>query len=324
MDKPLVSIIIPAYNSGKYLDETIKSAIAQTWPNKEIIIVDDGSADKSLEIAKKYQNDHVKVFGQANKGASAARNRGIKEAKGDYIQFLDADDLLAPDKIEKQLNAIGNDPNTMAFGSLVRFSKEAEIASKEAGGFLTNDYISGRDLLFDLFGGNSKSHMGGMIALHAWLTPAQMIKDAGGWNESLTVDDDGEFFCRVVLKAQKIKYVKHAVCYYRKHEHNQHLSAQKSLKAYQSAFDAIRLKQQHTGNDPAFNVLLANQAVLILNSFYPTHPQLCREMQDFINRMGGNNWQPYQEGGHKILRQLFGWKAVKLLSYYKNKLAPNK
>jgi len=324
MDQPLVSIIIPAYNSGKYLDETIRSVMQQTWPNKEIIIVDDGSADNSLEIAKQYKSDQVKVFGQSNKGASGARNRGIKEAKGDYIQFLDADDLLAPDKIEKQLQAIGDDPNTMAYGALVRFSNKAEIASKEAGGFLTEDYSNGRDLLFDLFGGNSATHTGGMIALHAWLTPARIIKDAGGWNEALTIDDDGEFFCRVVLKAQKIKYVKDAVCYYRKHEHNEHLSAQKSLKAYQSAFEAIRLKQQHTGNDPAFNVLLANQAMLILNSLYPAYPQLCRQMQDFIEQMGGNNWQPYQEGGHKILRQLFGWKAVKLLSYYKNKLVPNR
>ncbi|MGZ3777530.1 MAG: glycosyltransferase family 2 protein [Mucilaginibacter sp.] len=324
MDQPLVSIIIPAYNSGKYLGETIRSVMRQTWPNTEIIIVDDGSADNSLEIAKKHQNDRVKVIGQANKGASGARNRGIKEAKGDYIQFLDADDLLAPDKIEKQLKAIVNDPNTMAYGALVRFSKESEIASKEAGGFLTRDYASGKDLLYDLFGGNSATHTGGMIALHAWLTPAQIIRDAGGWNETVTVDDDGEFFCRVVLKAEKIKYVKDAVCYYRKHEHNENLSAQKSLKAYQSAFDAIRLKQQHTGNDPAFNVLLANQAMLILNSLYPTHPQLCREMQDFIDQMGGNNWQPYQEGSHKILRQLFGWKTVKLLSHYKNKLVPNK
>jgi len=323
MSQPLVSIIIPAYNSGKYLDETIQSAMQQTWPNKEVIIVDDGSADNSLEIAKKYQNDRVRVFGQANKGASGARNRGLKEAKGDYIQFLDADDLLAPDKIEKQLKAIGNDPNTMAYGALVRFSKEAEMAS-QAGGYLTKDYASGRDLLFDLFGGNSATHTGGMIALHAWLTPVQVIRDAGGWNETITVDDDGEFFCRVVLKARSIKYVGDAACYYRRHEHNKNLSAQKSLKAYQSAFDAIRLKQQHTGNDPAFNVLLANQAMQILNSLYPMHLQLCREMQDFINQMGGNNWQPYQEGGHKILRQLFGWKAVKLLSHYKNKLAPNK
>src|SRR5580698_4662849 len=96
---PLVSIIIPSYNSENHLAETIKSALSQTWVNKEIIIIDDGSTDSSVQIAKGFESN-VKVLVQKNKGASAARNAGLKEAKGDYIQFLDSDDLLSPDKIE--------------------------------------------------------------------------------------------------------------------------------------------------------------------------------------------------------------------------------
>ncbi|HZX58320.1 MAG TPA: glycosyltransferase family A protein, partial [Mucilaginibacter sp.] len=106
MDQPLVSIIIPVYNSEKHLAETISSALEQTWPNKEIIIVDDGSADNSLAIAKSFASENVKVFHQPNKGASAARNKGIQEAKGDYIQFLDADDLLMPNKIAAQVKQL--------------------------------------------------------------------------------------------------------------------------------------------------------------------------------------------------------------------------
>ena len=106
MTNPLVSIIIPVFNSEKYIGATIASAVEQTWPNKEIIVVDDGSTDKSLEIAEKLKDSFIKVFSQENKGASVARNKGLKEAKGEYIQFLDADDLLSPDKIEGQLNAL--------------------------------------------------------------------------------------------------------------------------------------------------------------------------------------------------------------------------
>src|ERR1700761_8333481 len=103
MSPALVSIIIPAYNSAAHLRETIQSALDQTWPEKEIIIVDDGSADHSLAIAKEFKRKDVRVFSQQNKGASAARNKGLREAKGDYIQFLDGDDLLDSLKIEKQL-----------------------------------------------------------------------------------------------------------------------------------------------------------------------------------------------------------------------------
>jgi glycosyltransferase involved in cell wall biosynthesis len=107
-----VSIIIPLYNSEKYIAETINSALNQTWENKEIIIIDDGSTDKSLVIAKSYERVNVIVISQQNKGASAARNVGIKNSKGDFIQFLDADDLLSTDKIEAQMKIFeqyGND-----------------------------------------------------------------------------------------------------------------------------------------------------------------------------------------------------------------------
>ena len=91
----MISIIIPVFNSEKYIEQTIKSAIDQTWANKEIIIIDDGSTDNSLAIAKQFKNDRIKIITQQNKGASAARNKGIAEAKGTYIQFLDAVDILS-------------------------------------------------------------------------------------------------------------------------------------------------------------------------------------------------------------------------------------
>ena len=107
MDKqPLVSIIIPVYNAEKYLADSITSAVSQTWPNKEIIVVDDGSTDQSLKVAKGFESDVVSVFFCENKGASAARNFGLRLAKGGYIQFLDADDLLRHDNIEKQFHAL--------------------------------------------------------------------------------------------------------------------------------------------------------------------------------------------------------------------------
>ena len=100
---PLVSILIPAYNSEKWIRSTIKSALDQTWSNKEIIIVDDGSIDNTYKIAKEYESENVKVFTQKNSGACVARNLAFSYSKGDFIQWLDADDILHSDKISIQL-----------------------------------------------------------------------------------------------------------------------------------------------------------------------------------------------------------------------------
>src|SRR5271169_3846889 len=104
--KPLVSILIPAYNAEPWISDTIQSAIAQTWPRKEIIVVDDGSKDRTAAVAQRFASSEVTVVSVENQGAAAARNHALQLSQGNYIQWLDADDLLAPDKIERQLAAL--------------------------------------------------------------------------------------------------------------------------------------------------------------------------------------------------------------------------
>src|SRR6266705_245205 len=103
---PLVSILIPAYNAEEWIADAIQSALMQTWPHKEIIIVDDGSTDETLSIARRHESRLVKVLHQDNQTASAARNRAFRECQGNYIQWLDADDLLTPRKIAAQVSAL--------------------------------------------------------------------------------------------------------------------------------------------------------------------------------------------------------------------------
>src|SRR5438309_2970995 len=100
---PLVSILIPAYNAGTWITETIRSALAQTWTRNEIIVVDDGSTDDTLTIARRFESRDVLVVSQQNQGAAAARNKAYSFCQGDYIQWLDADDLLSPEKIANQM-----------------------------------------------------------------------------------------------------------------------------------------------------------------------------------------------------------------------------
>src|SRR6202041_351699 len=103
--KPLVSILIPAYNAEKTIAHTLQSAIDQTWPHKEIIVIDDGSKDRTAEVLRQFASKGVSVVYTENRGLPAAVNRAFSLSQGDYIQELDADDLLAPDKIERQLAA---------------------------------------------------------------------------------------------------------------------------------------------------------------------------------------------------------------------------
>src|SRR5947207_2956944 len=97
--KPLISILIPAYNSERWVGQTLQSAVDQDYQNKEIILVNDGSTDNTLEIAKSFESRNVKVIDQPNSGGPAARNAALRYAQGDYIQWLDHDDILAVDKI---------------------------------------------------------------------------------------------------------------------------------------------------------------------------------------------------------------------------------
>lgn len=101
----LVSIIMPCYNGEKFIKETIESVLAQTYTSWELLIIDDGSKDSSVDIIKSYQQDQrIKLIQQANAGSAAARNNGIRQSKGQYMALLDSDDLWLPEFLEKQVN----------------------------------------------------------------------------------------------------------------------------------------------------------------------------------------------------------------------------
>ena len=103
MASPLISILIPAYNADVWIADSIRSALDQTWKRKEIIVVNDGSTDRTLAVARRFESKSVHVVNQENQGAAATRNNALQLSQGDYIQYLDADDILAPDKIERQI-----------------------------------------------------------------------------------------------------------------------------------------------------------------------------------------------------------------------------
>lgn len=126
-DKKLISVIMPAYNCAKYISEAIESVLSQTYKNLEIIVVNDGSIDNTEDILQPFTNSGlINYFSQENKGPSAARNRGLKEGKGEYVAFLDADDLWNKDKLEKSVNFLEKNNFDWVCTSMIKFKQNGE------------------------------------------------------------------------------------------------------------------------------------------------------------------------------------------------------
>jgi glycosyltransferase involved in cell wall biosynthesis len=323
MIKPLVSIIIPVFNAEKYLEETILSAINQTWANKEIIVINNGSTDNSLGIANKYLADGVKVFSQVNKGASSARNLGLTKAKGNYIQFLDADDLLSNNKITDQMNLLIGHPGYVAICATVHFFDDEPLAANP----VKHDwYATGSnnpvDFLTKLYAGEDVlPGFGGMITIHSWLTPRTVIDKAGFWNERLSVDDDGEYFARVVLASNGVKYSHAGISYYRKYRHKQSLSAQKNRANFESIVLAADLKFQYLKektDNPLIGRIFAKHYWWTGVSAYPQFKDIAKKCINKAKQLGYQGHKYVGGPAGHLWAKIFGWKAVRLFSHYKN------
>jgi len=317
--KTLVSILIPCYNAKKWLAETLESALSQTWENIEIILVDDGSTDGSLAIAQQFESSKVKVISQLNQGASIARNLALKQAQGEFIQYLDADDLLSPRKIEDQVLLLQQSPAQMlAICGTVHFfdGQNPDNGIYEAGFPLLVDSDTPIGWLLNLFGANN--NMAGMVHPAAWLTPRQVADVAGVWDESLSLDDDGEYFARVVLTSNGIRRSDTALSYYRRYTTAISLSCQSSERHHLSALRAVDSK--------AHNILkLTNSAIakkVLARAYmdrailsYPDYPLISDLALKKVQEMGGTNWLPTMGGKQtELIKKLFGWKMARMIN----------
>lgn len=207
---PLVSILIPAYNAQDWLAYTLRSAVAQTWERKEIIVVDDGSKDETLAVARRFESPVVRVISQENMGAAGARNKAFSLSQGDFIQWLDADDLLGPDKIRYQMDA------------WEKCSEDGVLLSGAWGHFLSrfnHAKFLPTCLWTDLYPIEwlvRKMEQNVYMQTATWLVSRSLTEAAGPWDTRLLGDDDGEYFCRVLLQSKRVKFVPESKVYYRR------------------------------------------------------------------------------------------------------------
>ncbi|WP_281228098.1 glycosyltransferase family 2 protein [Flavobacterium aquiphilum] len=220
MKQLLISIIIPTYNRAHLIGETLDSILAQTYTNWECIVVDDGSTDDTAGVLISYieRDSRFKFFRRADdrtKGASSCRNIGFELSQGEYIQYLDSDDIISANKLEVQLEVLlGESETTCAICKWGVFDKyAAESIVKENMPYYKN-WVSIKDF-FNVLG-----EYGLYVPIHSYLISRNLVANAGKWNEDLCINDDGEFFTRLLLKITKIVYVEKAIVFYRKNNEN--------------------------------------------------------------------------------------------------------
>ena len=198
---PLVSVIIPCYKQAHYLPEAIDSALAQTYPHVEIIVVDDGSPDDTAAVARRY-GDRVHYVRRPNGGLSAARNTGMARARGVYLKFLDADDHLHPDQLARQVEALAGRTDRVSL-TTVRLYRDGAPDN-----FL--DHVPrATALLPDLFRPLDWGNLSG------WLIPAELARAAGGFDVSLQGHEDWYFLVRLGLQAPELFTDRRVGAYYR-------------------------------------------------------------------------------------------------------------
>jgi glycosyltransferase involved in cell wall biosynthesis len=237
LSSPLVSVLIPCYNAEKYLGETLESVFRQTWQNIEVIVVDDGSEDKSASIIDTFQRPNLKLIQQENRGQTVALNTCVAHANGDFVQYLDADDLIAKDKIGLQVACLAGDTKAVATAEWGRFYRSADEACFQSDS-------TWRDLGSLDWLALSRAEGLGMMFPALWLIPMPIVRAIGPWREDLTLNNDAEYFTRVLLAAQRVLFCAGARCYYRSGLAGS-LSGQKTAKAWASQVRVLELCESY-------------------------------------------------------------------------------
>ncbi|MBO3457552.1 glycosyltransferase [Aetokthonos hydrillicola Thurmond2011] len=186
---PLISVIIPVYNGEKTIRETIESALNQTFYDLEIIVIDDGSKDSSWNIVSSIKDPRIKLFKYKNSGVAVSRNRGLAHASGEFIAFLDADDLWTPDKLEAQFKALQTNPEAAVAYSWVNYITENGEFFRLGSHTSINGSIYEKLLVENILENGSNP-----------LIRKQALTEVGDFNQALSPADDWDMWLRLAVR----------------------------------------------------------------------------------------------------------------------------
>lgn len=289
------------------MGEAIESVLKQTYQNIELIIVNDGSTDRSGEVLEKYRGKGVKVVTERCGSASKARNRAYREARGEYIKFFDADDLISPELIEKQVACLEE--------------KQDEVAMSEWGRFFHDDIrtfkktpqtcwktMGGVDWLVEALMDAQPMMQAGMF-----LIPMELAKKTGPWIEKSSPNDDFEYFCRLLSNAKKVVFVPETVLYYRSGI-KKSLSQKKDSASQKNLSEFTILGVSHIlqkNQSTKAKIACANMCQQIIYDLYPSLPEARKALQKIVDQCGGSSIQPLGGRYFNLLQPWIGWKLAR-------------
>jgi glycosyltransferase involved in cell wall biosynthesis len=190
---PLISIIIPVYNGEKTIKSTIESVLSQTFTDFELIVVNDGSQDSTLAAITEIKDARIRIFSFPNSGVSASRNRGLAEAKGEFISFLDADDLWTPNKLEAQLKSLQENPQAAVAYSWSDWIDESGQFLRAGGHITANGNAYEKLLLRDFVESGSNP-----------LIRRKALEEVGTFDESLAFAEDWDLWLRLAARYEYV------------------------------------------------------------------------------------------------------------------------
>jgi len=243
----LASIIIPTFNRGELLKETLDSAVAQTYRPVEIIVVDDGSTDHTAALVERWRRElaadpglSVRYIHQENGGVGSARNHGLIESRGEFIQFLDSDDVLHPRKLEFQIACLAKFPGSgFAFSEMARIddpNKWSEIAIEQARLADSAEFYCSPKVLT-------------MVGVYR----RQTCRTAGPWSEDIHLGEDEEYNLRALLSTDKLVYLPGNLCAFRDHTGPRLTDAQKHERGWFFALQAYDRMAEVAASDGRVN-----------------------------------------------------------------------
>jgi len=313
MSAPLVSICIPAYNAEDYVAEALDSALAQTWSPLEIVVVNDGSTDGTARILDRYaeRDDRIRVIHQENQGQCAAANHAFRASDGELIKFFDADDLLSPEYVEKQVARLDGRRDCIASAEWARFYDDLSEAS-----FTPRPVWQDMDPVDWLVMAWQDARP--MMQCALWLIPRRILDASGLWDERLSLINDFEFFARVLVHAEQILFTPGARLYYRSGMADS-LSQRTSRPAVESAFLSLMLGTQHlldAEDSPRTREAAANMLQDFVYAYYPHHDDLRERVKARIDDLGGSSLPPDGPPGFQLLRRITGWKVARRIEQF--------
>ena len=215
MNSDLVSIIIPSYNRGHLIGETLDSVLKQTYLNWECIVIDDGSTDNTETLLEEYckldsRFRYHKRPPTLSKGSCVCRNLGYELSKGTFIKWLDSDDLLSSEIIATQVDALLKSGSTLNISTAkFDFFQDSIQAYRPRKEQVNKNYKQGFNLLIDL------GIYDAFLPAHSYLMHKDVLSKSGLWNEKLLINQDGEFFVRVLLNVKEVIHANQGMVYYR-------------------------------------------------------------------------------------------------------------